>query len=237
MLPSCKDCPYRDTGVLKNQSGACATDFPAALARYWIRGANKTILHEGEIPTGIYFLCEGAVKLSRMTEEGDEVVLDWLTPCSIVTGSVLGQPAGPETGNEAVCTATTIGEATAVAFLKIEDCVALLRAHPELGFGFAQHLSARLRNAYEWTSELKLPVEKRVISCLRRIAKTQSRASGAAFIKIPLSHQELAQFAPTTPETLSRTFRRLKEKGVVRLEKNLVYLNAELLEKVPAASA
>lgn len=49
---------------------------------------------------------------------------------------------------------------------------------------------------------------------------------------IPLSYRELAEFAQTTPETLSRTLRDLQNKGIIKVEKNgLRVMQAEALKE------
>lgn len=214
MVPSCKNCPYRESGPIRGQSEESVGDFSSLLARYSIRGTGKTLFNQGEPPMGVYFLCQGAVKLTRATEQGDEVIVDLLAPCSVVGGA-----NSVKERNAHVCSAATIGELTDVAFLKNEDFSACLNAHPTLGLRFSQHLSERLREAYKWTGDLKLPVEKRVVSRLVRICEIQREEKTAGFVKISVSRQDLTRFAQTTPETLSRTLRRLVQRGLVRLEK------------------
>lgn len=56
-------------------------------------------------------------------------------------------------------------------------------------------------------------------SLLARIMILLTGKCEGGLIEIPLSHRELAQFAQTTPETLSRTLRALQNKGIIQVEK------------------
>jgi CRP-like cAMP-binding protein len=214
MRSSCATCPHRESGVLRAQPETCVENFSRRLVRYPVRGKGKTIFNQGDLTNGVYFLCEGLVKLTRVTRLGDEVTLDFLAPCSVIGGAT-----SLKEGIKRVASAVTLGETTDVAFLKNEDYPDLLARHPTLGLAFSQHMAERLREAYKWIADLKLPVEARVIASLLHVCNFQTEETNPAAIKISVSHQELARFAQTTPETLSRTLRRLAQRGLVRLEK------------------
>ena len=227
---SCTTCPYRESGVLRAQPEACVANFSRRLVRYSVKGKGKTIFNQGDVTAGLYFLCEGLVKLTRVTHLGDEVTLDFLAPCSIIGGATSLQE-----GVRRVASAVTLGEETDVAFLKNEDYPDLLARHPTLGMGFSQHMAERLREAYKWIANLKLPVEARVIASLVHLCNFQTEEKNAAAVKISVSHQDLARFAQTTPETLSRTFRRLGQRGLVRLGKRgWLSVNARALREMLA---
>jgi CRP-like cAMP-binding protein len=67
---------------------------------------------------------------------------------------------------------------------------------------------------------------------LTRLAALGSKDPSGNGILIPLSHQELAQFAQITPETLSRILRGLKEKKIIRMVKRRLWVvDGESLKK------
>ena len=82
----CVACPYRETGCLQQQPDEAVAKFSSLLTRYPVKGKGKTIFNQGELATGFYFLCNGLVKLTRVTEQGEEAILDLLSPCSIIGG-------------------------------------------------------------------------------------------------------------------------------------------------------
>jgi len=223
----CVTCPYRETGCLEQQPDEAVAKFSNLLTRYSINGKGKTIFNQGELATGLYFLCNGLVKLTRVTEQGEEAILDLLSPCSIIGG-------GDANSEKKIrfSSAVTVTELSEVAYLKKADIPFLLQAHPKIGIGLSGHMSKRLRGAYKLVADMKLPVEDRVLALIARIMVLLTGKCENIVIEIPLSHRELAQFAQITPETLSRTLRTLQDKGIIGVEKKgLRVLQAEELRK------
>lgn len=223
----CVTCPYRETGCLEQQPDEAVAKFSNLLTRYSINGKGKTIFNQGELATGLYFLCNGLVKLTRVTEQGEEAILDLLSPCSIIGGG----DANSEKKTR-FSSSVTVTELSEVAYLKKADIPFLLQDHPKIGIGLSGHMSKRLRGAYKLVADMKLPVEDRVLALIARIMVLLTGKCENIVIEIPLSHRELAQFAQITPETLSRTLRTLQDKGIIGVEKKgLRVLQVEELRK------
>lgn len=227
MPTSCVTCPYRETGCLEQQLDEAVSNLSNLLTRYSIRGKGKTIYNQGELTSGIYFLCNGLIKLARVTDQGEETIVDIVSPCSVIGGiNVVGE------NSLRIASAITVTELTEVAHLKREDLVRVLQAYPTLGIGLSRHLSARLGVAYRLIADMKLPVEDRVLALIARIMILLIGKCENIFVEIPFSHRELAQFAQITPETLSRTLHTLQDKGIIGVEKKgLRVLQAEELRK------
>ncbi len=224
LVKDCKRCRYLESGILAGQSQECISEFSNLLTRYSIEGKGKTVFNQGQPVTHVHFLCKGLVKLSAVTEEGDEVVLDVLAPCSVI-GTL------PMKGGETHrYTAATVKAMTEVSSLKAEDLLMLISSHPSLGVALAGQLSTRLNQAYRTIVDMKLPVGERLLSVLARLTLLVDRQFQKTPTKIPLSCREVAQLAHTTPETLSRALQSLK-KGNIRVEKGLWVLKKEVLEK------
>ena len=223
----CLTCPYRETGYLEQQPDEAVAKFSNLLTRYSINGKGKTIFNQGEVATDFYFLCKGMVKLTRMTERGEEVILDLLSPCSIIGGlNAHGER------RIRFSSSVTVSELSEVACVKKEDIPLLFEAYPGIGIGLSRHMSERLRVAQKLIADMRLPVEDRVLSLIARLMILLTGKCENVLIEIPLSYRELAQFAQITPETLSRTLRTLQDKGIISVEKKgLRVLQAEELRK------
>ncbi|MBI2089515.1 MAG: Crp/Fnr family transcriptional regulator [Deltaproteobacteria bacterium] len=112
------------------------------------------------------------------------------------------------------------------------DLEKVFQAYPELGIGFARHLSTRLREAYKLIADMTLTVEERLLALLARIMVLLTGKCEKGLVEIPFSYRDFAQVAQVTPETLSRTLRALQEKGVISVEKKgLRVLKEEVLKK------
>ena len=223
----CVTCPYRETGCLEQHPDEAVAKFSHLLTRYSINGKGKTIFNQGELATGFYFLCNGLVKLTRVTEQGEEAILDLLSPCSIIGGG----DAHSEKKTR-FSSSVTVTELSEVAYLKKEDIPLLFEAYPGIGIGLSRHMSERLRGAYKLIADMKLPVEDRVLALIARLMILLTGKCDKGIIAIPFSHRELAQFAQVTPETLSRTLHTLQDKGIIGVEKKgLRVLQVEELRK------
>ena len=223
----CVTCPYRETGCLEQQPDEAVAKFSHLLTRYSINGKGKTIFNQGELATGLYFLCNGLVKLTRVTEQGEEAILDLLSPCSIIGGLFAY-------GERRIrfSSSVTVSEVSEVACLKKEDIPILFEAHPGIGIGLSRQMSERLRAAQKLIADMKLPVEDRVLSLIGRLMILLQGKCENIVMEIPFSHRELAQFAQITPETLSRALHVLQDKGILNVEKKgLRVLQSEALRK------
>lgn len=210
----------------REEAEKLAARFSDLLARYSIKGKGKAIFNQGQTITGIYFICEGLVKLTSVTEAGKETVLDIIAPCSVV-GEIYRMGGATHSYS-----AITLEDLTTLALLKIEDLPLILRSDPSAGLTLAQHLCVRLRIAYGTISWLQLPLDKRMLKLLARLMLLREGRHQKGLIKIPFALRELAQLMQTTPETLSRTLRSLEGKGIIRKEKKgLRVLQEEMLRK------
>src|SRR3989338_4147213 len=150
----CVTCPYRETGCLEQQPDEAVAKFSNLLTRYSINGKGKTIFNQGELATGLYFLCNGLVKLTRVTEQGEEAILDLLSPCSIIGGG----DANSEKKTR-FSSSVTVSEVSEVACLKKEDIPLLFEAYPGIGIGLSLYMSERLRAAQKLIADMRLQIE------------------------------------------------------------------------------
>lgn len=227
MRKSCVTCLYRKSGALAGQSEKCVGEFSRLLHRYPIHRKGTAIFNQGQpASNGVYFLCQGWVKLTKLQKRGDEVILDILIPCSVI-GEI---PNGGRSTH--VYSAISCEESVEVAYLAKEDLESLFHAYPALALSLSRHLSKRLSQAYRSLGNIRLSVRERVISVLARVFRRLGRKGTRGVVAIPLSYRELAQLVQTTPETLSRVLRSLQEEGLVRTEKKgLRILKEDLLDK------
>ena len=223
----CKNCAFRESGCLRGQTDEAVDYFSKSLTRLRISGKSRTIVHQDEETARLVFVCGGMVKMSRVTEDGEEVILSLLGPCSLV-GGINSQTRN----NASYWSAETMTDVTEIAYLNSEDLSRAFHAYPELGFGFSRYMSRRLRSAYRMIGNMRLPVEQRLLAVLARIMELLYGKCENRLVEFPFSYRVLAQFAQVTPETLSRTLHALQKKGIVDVEKRGIrILQAEALRK------
>ncbi len=104
-----------------------------------------------------------------------------------------------------------------MASIKKEDLFNLLDSNPTLGDNLCVHVSRRFVTAFNMLSSMQLGVKQRILTVLSFFRSAWKPKNGARYVEIPLTQGELAQLVQTTPETISRTLRRLREEQHVRV--------------------
>ncbi len=231
MPQDCKTCSFRERGFLRKQSDDAVDCFSNSLTRLRVYGQGKSIVHQNETTDRLIFACSGLIKMSRVMDDGSEVILSLVGPCSLIGGM-----NARSRNNVSYWAAETLTAVTDVAYMNSKTLLEVFRAHPDLGFGFFRHMSGRLRLAYRRLGNTRLPVEEKLLAALARLMFLFYEAYENRLIELPFSHRVLAQVAQMTPETLSRTLRALQEKGIIQIEnRGIRILQAEALRKYSEA--
>lgn len=202
--------------------------FSDLLVHYEIKEKGKSIFNQGQPVSGVYFVCKGLVKLSKMPKkaEGEEAIVDFFGPCSLVDGIAL------EEGLTRACTAATVGGLTEIGYVSKSQFLTFMKAHPAVAINLAAHLSEKLTKAYKAIGRMILPVLPRAVHLLSQICRFRRTERGRTLVTIPFSNRELAEIIQTTPETLSRTFSSLRAKGILHKEREGSWLiKKEAMEK------
>ena len=172
---------------------------------------NTTIVEEGLPGDYMYILREGRVKVTKLSEDGREKILDFLEAGSFV-GDMALLERGPRSAS--VKTLTPVK----VLALSRTDFIGLLRKSPDLALAVIQELSRRIRSVNEQASSLSFQrVKERTMGLLERLAKDPS-SEGDRRVTPVLTHQQIADMVGTSRETVTRVVKDLKESGWLRQE-------------------
>jgi CRP-like cAMP-binding protein len=166
------------------------------------------VFKAGEEARGIYAVCTGRVELALTTSIGEAKVLALLEP-----GSTFG---------EAACFLSARHPMTAVAlesctliFLPREIVQSALTLHPVFSQRMLTIMSKGLLGlVVDISGYTQHNAEQRVADFLLRLLEQGPR--GTLEITLPTTKQRLASRLSITPETLSRTLRRLREQAIVK---------------------
>ncbi len=168
-------------------------------------GRGTALFIQGERADRFYVLLRGWVKLYRIDDEGAETVLRVVAP-----GEAFAEAAMFASGRFPVC-----GQAAEDAELLVVPARALLdrlRADPELALRMLGTLSARMRYLVGRLDRAQ------TVSARRRLAEFLLRAAGpgagAVTVRLPCDKALVAAQLGMKPETLSRSFARLRAMGV-----------------------
>jgi CRP/FNR family transcriptional regulator len=167
------------------------------------------IFAPGDAPEALYVLRSGLVKLSHVSEGGQESILRVFAPGDVFGELLLTVRARPFLATAlTACTVTVVPGKT---FLQ------LLSTIPKIGFNFIGVLSRHLAEmaldrgqaSHKWSFD-------RLVFTLLKLSKAHGKeADGRTSIALPLTHQILADMIGTSRETVSRHLARLQREGIV----------------------
>ena len=223
----CQNCNLRAAGFFCQLNPAALKDFNAVRSTAAYPGGAVLYLEQQD-PRGVFVLCAGEVKLSISSSAGKTLILRIAKP-----GEILGLMA---------VLANTPYEVTAetlhpcqVGYIRREDFLQLLAKHPEMHESVVKQLTTLYSGACEQlrTVGLSASAHEKVARLLLDWASSGKQTKAGTEIKLPLTHQEIADFVGTTRETVTRTLSEFKTKHLVVLQgSTLTISNRAALESI-----
>lgn len=174
---------------------------------------DNMVLIEEEIGSTMFIILKGRVKISRISDEGREVILSIL-----VDGDFFGEMAILD-GQTRSANAITL-EDTEMLIIRRENFLQMLHDYPQIAINLLKELAHRLRRSDSQIKSLSLQnALGRVASTLLRIAD-DSGIIKKGIVEIPHlpPQQDLANMAGTSRETISRVIKTLGQLGYVKKE-------------------
>jgi CRP/FNR family transcriptional regulator, dissimilatory nitrate respiration regulator len=197
-----------------------------AVRRPYAKG--ETLFSEGEKANGFYLLASGAIKLCKISPDGREKVLHMVHPVeTFAEAAFFGDGSYP-----AEARGVEKGEAL---FFPRAAFMGLLERNPRFSLNLIASLSLLLRRFARQIEELSFAdAPARVASYLLDLAGRKSTSfQGRTYLELDMRKGELASRLGTVSETLSRTFKKLKDEGVIEMDGSKVtILNLEKLRMV-----
>ncbi len=179
---------------------------------------SDVLFHEGDPYRGFYVVLKGSVKIFRMTPEGKETVLHVLFPPQ--TLAEIPMFAGEDYPAHAECLAES-----RVLFVEKDGFLTLLRQNPDLSLRMLAGLSKRLRHLAAQLEDLTAhDVRTRLVHYLLDEYRHQKPGPLLPRITLRISKSVLASQIGTTLETLSRTFGKLEEDGLIGMKGKVILL-------------
>jgi len=221
----CKTCNSRGSGFFCQLPPASVKDFDAikSTATY---PEDAVLFVEKQEARGIYVLCEGEVKLSISSADGKVLIMRIAR-----AGELLGLMAAVA-GLPYEVTAETIHPCQ-VAFVRRDDFLRFLARHPEASQNVVKQMSSQYRGACEQlrTVGLSASAQEKFARLLLTWSEGIQQTKEGTRIKLPLTHEEIAEFIGTTRETVTRTLSDFKVRHLVTINgSTLMIPSREALE-------
>ena len=179
------------------------------------------ILFEEDPGDSLFIIKEGKVKITRLSEEGREVIL-----------SILGE--GEFFGEMSILdgearSANVIALADSEVFvLKREEFINILTSNPQIAITLLEELAGRIRKSDQQIEYLSLAdAENRVAMTLLRLAEESGtfKMGQVTIEELPMQ-QDMANMSGTSRETISRMLSEFTEKEYIdRKGKKLIILD------------
>ncbi len=180
---------------------------------------DDVILFESDAGNAVYVILDGFVKISRTNEDFKEVILailgehDFFGEMSVLDGALRSADA------------TAISK---VKVLKIPDkeFIDLLENEPKLSLAMLREMVTRLRKTDHQIKSISLSdAIGKVASVIIRLANDVGRQKrGRVQIDSFASQQEMANYAATSRETISRVLSMFEREGLIERELNKIII-------------
>ncbi len=224
--PSCEDCTTRATSMF------CNVELPQLqklssekTSSFYKKG--QTIFYEDRQPHGVYCIHSGKVKIHKYGENGQEQIVRFARP-----GSIIGYRALLN-GDKYSASATALENTLACYFPK-QTFIELLKSNHDFSLLTIRQLAADLRTAeHMLTSMAHKFVDERMAEGLILLKECYGFEAESSTINAVLSRRELASLTGTTTETAIRVIAEFKEKNLIRINgKRIELLDIEKLYKI-----
>ena len=211
-VPLLADLPDEDIDLVVNQARDVS----------YRRGAR--VFEEGAAADCCYVLTSGRMRVALSTANGSEILLHVITPTTLV-GEV----------------ALLDGAARSASLVAIDACH-LIRIPAQAFEGLRRNATfekrvvasvvATLRDSEERVRVIAtFPSVNRVAWCLARIARHSGRRDGRAIVVPGTPHQELAEMAGCTRETVTRSLATLRRRKYVSWDASGIRLETDGLQR------
>jgi len=216
---NCQNCKLRAGGFFCQLSAPTVKDFNVikSTATY---PPGALLFLEKQDSRGVFVLCGGEVKLSISSSSGKTLILRIAK-----AGEILGLMA-TMSGIPYEVTAETLHPCQ-VAFIRRNDFLHFVAKHPEVYQNAVKQLNSLYSGACNQLRTVGLSAsapEKLARLLLSWSAEAKSTRPDAA-IKMPLTHEEIAEFIGSTRETVTRTLSEFKNRHLVQLEGSTIMIS------------
>ncbi len=186
------------------------------------------IFMPGDPGDRIYLIKSGLVKISKVTEEGKELTLSFLTQ-----GDVFGELAltdcAPRSTMAEAC------EDSVLSVIERDHFLPVILSKPASALAFAQLVASRRRKLEDRLDSLLFKgAHARLAGLFIDLAQEFGvRDSRGTIINLKLTHREMANFIGSTRETVSFALLDLKKESLIETsERRVIIVDSEGLEKL-----
>ena len=185
-----------------------------AIANYEELSAGTVLMDVGQYIKTMPLLLSGRIKVSRIDEDGNELLLYYLTPgqtCSVSLNCAIGRVK-----SEIRALAEEDSEILAIPITKMEDWMATYKSWRQYVLNAYQQRFDELLESIDSIAFQNM--DERLLSYLQQRANANHQ--------IETTHQDIAKDLNTSRVVISRLLKKLERNGVVQLGRNKIEIKA-----------
>ncbi|SPQ00537.1 putative Transcriptional regulator [Candidatus Sulfobium mesophilum] len=168
------------------------------------------IFSEGDTSDWFYIVKRGKVKITKLSHEGKEIILEIISPLDFF-GGIAVMRGFPYPANAIAM------EDTEVLKISRKNLLSIMDRFPSLMYCLATNIGDRIKGSHETLKSIALEkVEARIASLLIKLCdKAGEKVPEGVAINMKLTKQDIAEMVGTTVETSIRTMSKLSKAGLV----------------------
>ncbi len=172
----------------------------------------------------LYAMDEGLIKLTRVNNAGDRIILAMCGPGDIIGEEALGGPKSTYNADAEVLTAASVYK------IPRETLNRLVHQDLDLANMLIDFLLKRRQTLAEKVELLCLhDVEYRILHYLAELSSLVRPESDSSGYRVPITQAELANMIGATRETTSTTLNQLEKRGLLKLSRRLLTIPSPAL--------
>ena len=173
----------------------------------------EMLFREGDRAEGFYVVQSGAISVFKITPDGREQIICVFRPpesfAEVTLATIEAYPAN-----------AVALEGSRLVLVRRAPFRELVQRKPELAMQMLGSMSLHLKHLVQTVQDIKgRQIEGRLVEWLLRNAP-----EGAESFELPVTKKNLAGQLGVTSETLSRTFARFRDEGLIRVEGPRIHL-------------
>ena len=172
----------------------------------------QIIFHEGEQSIWFYVLVAGKVKITKLSHDGKEIIIELISPGDLFGGFAVLK------GFPYPANAIAMEDCDAVRISR-HNLMGIIERFPHFMYDITANLGERVREFSDTLKNIALErVESRIAALLIKLAEKtgEKTAAGAIEITMRLTKQDIAEMVGTTVETAIRVMSKFRKAAYLK---------------------
>jgi CRP/FNR family transcriptional regulator len=230
-IPECESCPNREISDICQIVPPVEEPF-GLIKRRAMYQPGQYVFYEGHVALGLYILCQGQVKLTRLNRKGQQRLVGILD-----SGQLLEKQAFQEQPvHQVTC---EVLESSQICLLDRTTFLSFLKEHGELAVKLVQVLSKEMTAVLNVADQFAFtPARERLARLLLELSDRFGKNEDAGIrMTLKLKREDLAQMAAVTVETVVRLLHDFQNDQLITVHgRELIIINADRLMKIAGIS-